>query len=85
MVFAADALNVLPVSLGVHQFCASRPNSFQVPDDGGACQLDAHDETQRQSLAPVCPEPGPQPGCGPCPLAAILRSDGALPQTRAER
>uniref|UniRef100_A0A8C0MD25 RUN and FYVE domain containing 1 n=1 Tax=Canis lupus familiaris TaxID=9615 RepID=A0A8C0MD25_CANLF len=59
-------------------------SSFQVPDDGGAYQLDAHDETQRQSPAPVCPEPGPQFGCRPCPLAAVLCSDGALPQTRAE-
>ncbi|XP_019062989.1 RUN and FYVE domain-containing protein 1 isoform X2 [Fukomys damarensis] len=58
---------------------------LQKPDDGGARQPDAHDETQHQGLAPVGPEPGPQPGRGPRPLAAVLCGDGALPQTRAER
>ncbi|XP_036701300.1 RUN and FYVE domain-containing protein 1 isoform X7 [Balaenoptera musculus] len=65
--------------------CGRSRSRFQVPDDGGACQPDAHDETQHQGLTPVCPEPGPQPGCRPCPLAAVLCSDGALPQTWAER
>lgn len=61
------------------------PRSFQVPDDGGAGQPGAHDEAQHQGLAAVGPESGPQPGRGPCPLAAVLCGDGALSQTRAER
>lgn len=79
-VFACVVFITLTVS--VLSACCFRP---QRPHRHREAEPDEHGQAEHQGSDRVGPEPGPDPGLGLRPPAAVLRGDGALPEARPER